>query len=54
VPNASTSRVEIHTMLSSKLLNHAVLGKVFGGPVLDIMVERENGLRGVVYPSCAY
>ena len=54
VANAATGGVEVNGMLAGEGLYGSVLGEVLGGLVLDIVVEGEYKLFGIVDASCAY
>lgn len=54
VSDASTSGVEVDSILPCKGFDRCVFGKVFRGLVLNIMVEGEDELLRVMDPRCTY
>ena len=54
VANATTGGVEVDAMLPREGFNSSVLGQVLRRLVLNVVVEGENQLLGIVYARGTY
>lgn len=54
VADAATGGIEVNGMSAGESLYGSILGEVLGRLVLDIVVEGEYKLPGIVDASCAY
>ncbi len=54
VSDASSSGVEVDSILPCKGFDRRILGEVFRSLVLDVVVEGEDELLRVMDPCCTY